>query len=63
LAAREHQAIHAATLALLLSLTGVLLLSFYLDQFSTVATALLQFGVLLLVVSYERWYLQPEAIA
>ncbi len=55
---RELRGIHAALLALLLSLTGVLLLSFYLDQFSATTTALLQFGVLLLVIAYRRWYLE-----
>jgi hypothetical protein len=56
---RERQGIQAAFLALLLSLSGVILLSFYLDQFSAAATALVQFGVLLLVQAYRRWYLQP----
>jgi hypothetical protein len=32
------------------------LLSFYLDQFRAVITALFQFGVLLLVLAYRRWY-------
>ncbi len=54
---REHQGINAALLALLLSLTGVILLSFYLDQFRAVITALFQFGALLLVMAYRRWYL------
>jgi hypothetical protein len=57
---RERRGIKAAFLALLLSLSGVILLSFYLDQFSASATALVQFGVLLLVQAYGRWYLQPE---
>ena len=55
---RELRGAYAALLALLISLTGVLLLSFYLDQFSATATALLQFGVLLLVIAYRRWYLE-----
>jgi hypothetical protein len=55
---REHQGINAALLALLLSLTGVILLSFYLDQFRAVVTALFQFGALLLVMAYRRWYLK-----
>ena len=54
---REPWGAYAAILALLISLTGVLLLSFYLDQFSATITALLQFGVLLLVIAYQRWYL------
>jgi hypothetical protein len=58
---REHQGINAALLALLLSLTGVVLLSFYLDQFRAVVTALFQFGVLLLVMAYRRWYLKEAS--
>ena len=46
---------------LLISLCGVVLLSFYLDQFSAVATALVQFGVLLLVLAYRHWYLDLPA--
>ena len=57
---KERQGIYAASLALLLSLTGVILLSFYLDQFSATVTALVQFGVLLLVQAYGRWYLESE---
>jgi hypothetical protein len=57
---RELHGAYAAALALLISLTGVLLLSFYLDQFSATATALLQFGVLILVVAYRRWYLEVD---
>ena len=55
---REQAGINAALVALLLSLTGVVLLSFYLDQFQAVVTALFQFGVLLLVLAYRRWYLE-----
>jgi hypothetical protein len=58
---REHQGINAALLALLLSLTGVILLSFYLDQFRAVITALFQFGALLLVMAYRRWYLEEAS--
>jgi hypothetical protein len=56
---KERQGARAALVALLISLTGVVLLSFYLDQFSATATALIQFGVLLVVQAYRRWYLQP----
>jgi hypothetical protein len=55
---KEQRGMNAALLALLLSLTGVVLLSFYLDQFRAVITALLQFAVLLLVLAYRRWYLE-----
>jgi hypothetical protein len=55
---KEQAGVNSALLALLLSLTGVVLLSFYLDQFRTVVTALFQFGVLLLAMAYRRWYLE-----
>lgn len=50
---------------LLLSLVTVNLLVFYFDQFSTIITALLQFGLLLLISYYRQSYLvkpgQPHA--
>jgi hypothetical protein len=60
---RELRGAYAALLALLMSLTGVLLLSFYLDQFSATAMALIQFGALLLVLAYRRWYLEADQVA
>jgi hypothetical protein len=60
---RELEGTYAAQLALLISLTGVLLLSFYLDQFSATITALIQSGALLVVVAYRRWYLESEQVA
>ena len=53
----EHRGLQLALLALMLSLTGVLLLSFYLDQFGALTKALYQFAVLLLVLAYRRWYM------
>jgi hypothetical protein len=46
--------------SLILSLTIVNLLVFYFDQFSTMVTALIQFGLLLLVIYYRRLYLLTE---
>jgi hypothetical protein len=54
---RERRGSDAAILALSVSLGGVVLLSFYLDQFSATVTALLQLGVLFVIVAYRRWYL------
>jgi hypothetical protein len=59
---KDVYAINAALLALLISLTGTRLLSFYLDQFSTVVTALFQLCLLLFVIAYRRWYLRPDII-
>jgi hypothetical protein len=37
------------------------LLTFYLNQFGAVATAMFQFLVLLMVIAYQRWYLSEES--
>jgi hypothetical protein len=63
LARRERAGMRVALLALLISLTGDTLLSFYLDQFRAAITALYQFLVLLMVVAYQRWYLRDSAPA
>ena len=60
LAKRERAGIRVALFALLISLTGDTLLSFYLDQFRAAVTALYQFFVLLMVVAYQRWYLREN---
>jgi len=54
---KDQLGVLTALAGLLISLTGVLLLTFYLNQFSAVTTALLQFAILLLVIAYQRWYL------
>ena len=51
----------AATFSLLLSLSTVVLLTFYLSQFAAIATALGQFITLLVVVSFRRWYLTDDS--
>ena len=48
-----------AVIALAFSLTTVTLLNFYLNQFSAVALALAQLGILMSVVLYRRWYILP----
>jgi len=48
-----------AVLSLVMSLTTVDLLIFYLDQFSTILTVLAQFGMLLLVLLYRQLHLKP----
>jgi hypothetical protein len=57
---RDRAGMRTALLALLLSLTGVTLLAFYLDQFQAVTSALYQLLSLLLVVAYQRWYLTDD---
>ncbi len=56
----EQAGTRTATFSLLLSLTTVVLLTFYLSQFAAIATALGQFFSLLVIVSYRRWYLTDE---
>lgn len=58
---KEEQGVNTAVIALLSSLTGVLLLTFYLNQFSAVLSALYQFAVLLLILAYNRWYIETAS--
>lgn len=54
---REAAGIRAAIFGLSLSLTTVVLLTFYLDQFHAISTALFQFALLLFFSAYRQWYL------
>jgi hypothetical protein len=54
---REMRGIQVATVALVIWLTGINLLVFYLDQFSAIITTLLQFFILLALTYYRRKYL------
>lgn len=54
---KELQGIYLATLGLLLQLTAVDLLVFYLDQFSAAIATILQLLLLLLIINYRRRYL------
>ncbi|MGE5603211.1 MAG: hypothetical protein ACM30E_09175 [Nitrososphaerales archaeon] len=56
---RDDLGTRLGVFALVLSLTTVNLLNFYLDQFGAVVTALLQLGALLIVLSYRHWNLRP----
>ncbi|MCP4164698.1 MAG: hypothetical protein GY759_02250 [Chloroflexi bacterium] len=51
-----------ALAAVVLSLTAIQLLTFYLDQFTAILPTLFQFGLLLLILSYRRWYILPTKI-
>lgn len=46
--------------ALIFSLTTLNLINFYLDQFRAVATALVQFAGLLILLSYRQWHLKSK---
>lgn len=57
--------VKAAIFGMAFSLTTIVLLTFYLDQFGAIATALLQFALLLFFGAYRQWYLSglPAAAA
>ncbi len=52
-------AVRLAVLSLVMSLTTMDLLIFYLDQFSAVLTVIEQFGLLLLILLYRELHLKP----
>ncbi len=58
---KEKQGIVLAVVSVVLSLTAVQLITFYLNQFAAVLPTLFQFAFLLLILSYQRWYLSPTA--
>jgi hypothetical protein len=53
--------VKTAIFGMVLSLTTVVLLTFYLDQFGAIATALFQFALLLFFGAYRQWYLTDGA--
>lgn len=57
---RQTLGVRLSILSLVMSLTTVDLLVFYLDQFSATITVLAQFGLLLLVWLYREIYLMPQ---
>jgi hypothetical protein len=56
-AGQDRLGVRLGYFGLLLSLTAVNLLVFYFDQFSTIAPAMIQFGLLLGMLRYRRLYL------
>jgi hypothetical protein len=62
LARRERLGVALGIISLVLSLTAVNLITFYLDQFKAISNSLLQFGILWLMLRYKLWYLpSPRA--
>jgi hypothetical protein len=57
---RERRAMMFSYFALLMSLTTVNLLVFFYEQFSTIALAVLQLGLLMGVIQYRRRHLAPS---
>jgi len=59
LVGRERRAMMFSYFALLMSLTIVNLLTFFYEQFSTIVLAMIQFGLLMVVIQYRRRHLAP----
>jgi len=55
---RQALGVRLAVLSLVMSLTTVDLLVFYLDQFSATLKVLAQFGLLLLILLYREMYVR-----
>jgi hypothetical protein len=58
----ERRGLAAALVAVILSLTALQLITFYLDQFTAIFPSLFQFSFLLLILAYRHWYMSSEAI-
>jgi len=56
----ERRGTILAIVSVVLSLTAVQLITFYLDQFTAIIPTLYQFGLLLVILSYRSWYLSPQ---
>ena len=57
---REEAGLDMAIFASLLSITALNLLTFYLDQFGSLATVLATFGLFFLLLTYRSWYLDAN---
>ncbi len=57
---KERRGVVFALIVIILALTAVQLITFYLDQFTAILPTLFQFGFLLLVLAYQRWYLDKN---
>jgi hypothetical protein len=62
LVGKERQGVSLGVMALVLSLTVNNLLTFYQDQFQALTYTLVQGLVLLLAVTYRRWYLDHSGV-
>jgi hypothetical protein len=56
----EKRGILLAVVSVVLSLTAVQLITFYLDQFTAVLPTLYQFVFLLVILAYRSWYMNPD---
>jgi hypothetical protein len=53
---KEKRALDLSYIALLLCITLVNLIEFYFDQFSTIMPAAIEFGLLIFLLDYRKWY-------
>jgi hypothetical protein len=58
----ERRGLVFALVAVILSLTALQLITFYLDQFTAILPALFQLGFLLLILAYRRWYIADPIV-
>ena len=58
----ERRGLTIALVAVILSLTALQLITFYLDQFTAIVPTLFQFGFLLIILAYRHWYLSTMPI-
>ncbi len=59
---KERRGLAFALVAVILSLTALQLITFYLDQFTAIIPTLFQFGFLLLILAYRHWYMSSESM-
>ena len=57
----ERRGTLLAVVSVVLSLTAVQLITFYLNQFTAIVPTLFQFAFLLLILVYQHWYLVPDS--
>jgi hypothetical protein len=57
---RDRVGVWLATMSLVVSLTAVNLVNFYLDQFEAITLTLIQFSLLMVAQTYKKWYLAKE---
>ncbi len=57
---REKAGILFAVISIVLSITAVQLITFYLDQFTAIIPTLYQLSLLFFVLTYRAWYLLPQ---
>jgi len=55
----ERKGVIWGVVSVVLSLTAVQMITFYLDQFTAIIPTLFQFALLLVILAYRSWYLPP----